>query len=104
MDPATHAHLWRYLLGLDLMRTVSAHRPLPDPLAHLLVDLRHLHATIDDALWVRRDLPRALGQRAFAAPVDLVLEVTDAVLPANAGRWRVSVDAAGEHSRRQAHP
>lgn len=97
VDPATHAQLWRYLLGLDLMRTVSAHRPLPDPLVHLLVDLRHLHATIDDALWVRLvDLPRALGQRAFAAPVDLVLEVTDAVLPANAGRWRVSVDTAGE--------
>lgn len=97
VDPATHAQLWRYLLGLDLMRTVSAHRPLPDPLVHLLVDLRHLHATIDDALWVRLvDLPRALGQRAFAAPDDLVLEVTDAVLPANAGRWRVSVDAAGE--------
>ena len=95
-DPATHAQLWRHLLGLDLMRTMSAHRPLPDPLAHLLVDLRHLHATIDDALWVRLiDLPRALGQRAFAAPIDLVLEVTDAVLPANAGRWRVSVDAAG---------
>ncbi|WP_256388453.1 GNAT family N-acetyltransferase [Humibacillus sp. DSM 29435] len=97
VDPATHAQLWRYLLGLDLMRTVSAHRPLPDPLVHLLVDLRHLHATIDDALWVRLvDLPRAFGQRAFAAPIDLVLEVTDAVLPANAGRWRVSVDAAGE--------
>ncbi len=95
-DPATHAQLWRHLMGLDLMRTVSALRPLPDPLAHLLVDLRHLHATVDDALWVRLiDLPRALGQRAFAAPIDLVLQVTDAVLPANAGRWRVSVDAAG---------
>ena len=96
-DPATHAQLWRHLLDLDLMTTASCgSRPLPDPLAHLLADHRRLHARLDDALWVRIvDLPRALSQRAFTCPVDVVVEVSDEVLPANAGRWRVTVDAAG---------
>ena len=97
-DPATHAQLWRHLLDLDLMTTLSCgSRPLPDPLAHLLADHRRLHARVDDALWVRIvDLPRALGQRAFTRAVDVVVEVSDEVLPANAGRWRVAVDAAGK--------
>ena len=98
IDPATHAQLWRHLLDLDLMTTLSCgSRPLPDPLAHLLADHRRMHARVDDALWVRIvDLPRALGQRAFTRPVDVVLEISDEVLPANAGRWRVTVDAAGQ--------
>jgi predicted acetyltransferase len=97
-DPATHAQLWRYLLDLDLMRTLSCDsRPLPDPLAHLLLDHRQMYAKVDDALWVRiLDVPRALGERAFAGPVDLVLEVTDDLLPANAGCWRVTVTATGQ--------
>jgi len=78
-DPATHAQLWRYLLDLDLMTTLSCvARPLPDPLAHLLLDHRRMQANVDDALWVRIvDLPRALGERSFSAPVDVVLDVTD---------------------------
>ena len=40
------------------------------------------------------DLPAALGRRAYAAPVDAVLEVTDPLLAGNAGRWRLR--AAGQ--------
>ena len=40
--------------------------------------------------------PRALTRRAYAGPVDVVLEVTDELLPANAGRWRLR--AAGADS------
>ncbi|MDF2805700.1 MAG: hypothetical protein K0S43_646 [Cellulosimicrobium sp.] len=96
-DPATHARLWRYLLDLDLMSTLTCEsRPVPDPLAHLLADHRRMHARLDEALWVRVvDVERALAARAFAAPVDLVLDVTDDVVPANAGRWRVVVAEAG---------
>ena len=47
-------------------------------------------------MWVRvLDLPAALQGRRYAAPLDVVLDVTDALLPANAGRWRVVVDADG---------
>jgi len=100
-DPATHAQLWRHLLDLDLMSTLSCGaRPLPDPLAHLLADHRRMHARVDEGLWVLIvDLPRALDERAFSGPLDLVLEVTDGVLPAGAGRWQVTVGAAGDSAR-----
>src|SRR5262249_42667283 len=49
-----------------------------------------------DGLWVRViDLPRALTSRRYAAPVDVVLEVTDSMIEANAGRWRLRVGAGG---------
>ena len=97
-DRATYAALWRFLLDLDLMSTlVSTNRPLPDPLAPLLVNPRLLNGLVGDCLWLRIvDLPRALAQRAYAAPVDLVLDVTDPLLTGNAGRWHVRVAAGGE--------
>lgn len=96
-SPVTLAVLWRQLLDTDLVSTLKAtNRPLPEPLAHLLVDHRRMRGTVGDSLWVRVvDLPRALAERAFAAPLDLVLEVEDTLLPGNTGRWRVAVPVAG---------
>jgi predicted acetyltransferase len=49
-----------------------------------------LAATMSDALWLRIvDLPAALAARRYATDVDVVLEVTDAEIPENAGRWRL---------------
>ena len=46
---------------------------------------------VNDNLWVRLlDVPAALAGRRYAAPVDVVLDVHDARLPANAGRWRLT--------------
>ncbi|MDR1077891.1 MAG: sterol carrier protein domain-containing protein, partial [Propionibacteriaceae bacterium] len=43
--------------------------------------------------WLRLvDLPAAWAARRLGAPVDLVLEVTDRLIPANAGRWRLVGD------------
>ena len=51
---------------------------------------RRLGMTMSDGLWVRvLDLPAALSARRYASPVDVVLEVTDALVPENAGRWRL---------------
>ncbi len=62
-----------------------------DPLLHLLVNARAAVPTVNDNLWVRvLDLPAALAGRRYAGPVDVVLDVTDARLPANAGRWRLT--------------
>jgi predicted acetyltransferase len=50
-----------------------------------------------DSLWVRLvDLPEALQDRAWSAPCDVVVEVTDTVAPWNSGRWRIRADEAGE--------
>jgi predicted acetyltransferase len=41
------------------------------------------------------DVGRALAQRSYACPVDLVVEVTDEICPQNRGRWRLAAAAAG---------
>ena len=90
-DPAAGAALWRDLLSRDLVTEVTADlRPADDPLLYQLLDSRRARLQLSDNLWVRIiDLPAALTRRAYAGPVDVVLEVTDELLPANAGRWRL---------------
>jgi predicted acetyltransferase len=95
-DPAASAALWSNLLDRDLIASVTAAlRPADDPLLFHLVDPRRLRPTAADGLWVRIiDLPAALTARSYSAPVDVILEVRDAQLPANAGRWRLTAPAA----------
>ncbi|MER7505778.1 GNAT family N-acetyltransferase [Nonomuraea pusilla] len=101
-DPAAYALLWRHLLDRDLVTRVEAGgRPADDPLIALLADQRQLRAGWTDELWVRLVVvERALASRAYAAPVDVVLEVEDDVCPWNAGRWRLRADAAGAECER----
>jgi predicted acetyltransferase len=96
-DPVATAALWNDLLTRDLVgRVHSGSRPVDDPLPLLLADPRRARAMVKDNLFVRLvDVPAALRQRAYAREVDVVLEVTDPVLPANAGRWRLSAGAYG---------
>jgi predicted acetyltransferase len=95
-DPAATAAIWADLLSRDLTERFTAElRPVDDPLLHMLADPRRARPRIADGLWVRlMDLPRALTQRRYACPADVVIEVTDAHLPGNAGRWRLSTSAA----------
>ncbi|MFC4062548.1 GNAT family N-acetyltransferase [Planomonospora corallina] len=97
LDPAAYALLWRHLLERDLVSRVTAlYRPVDDPLIHLLSEPRRLRASWFDDLWVRLvDVGRALAARRYAAPVDVVVEVADAVCPWNARRWRLTADASG---------
>ena len=92
VDAAATHRLWSFLLDLDLTATVEGPMlPVDDPLLHLLVDPRAVVPKVNDNLWVRLlDLPVALAGRRYAAPVDVVLDVTDTRLPANAGRWRLT--------------
>jgi predicted acetyltransferase len=96
-DPAAGAALWRDLLSRDLVTEITADlRPADDPLLYQLLDPRRARLQLSDNLWVRIiDLPAALTRRAYADPVDVVLEVTDELLPANAGRWRLRSAGAG---------
>jgi predicted acetyltransferase len=40
------------------------------------------------------DLPGALAGRRYSCPVDVVIEVRDDILPANAGRWRLTTTSS----------
>jgi predicted acetyltransferase len=96
-DPAAGAALWHNLLDRDLVTEVTADlRPADDPVLHQLLDQRRARVRVGDGLWVRIiDLPAALSRRSYSGPVDVVLEVTDALLPANAGRWRLRAAGPG---------
>jgi predicted acetyltransferase len=93
----SRARLWRYLLDLDLMKTVNVHLAgVDDPLLHLLAEPRAAQAKLKDNLWIRLvDLPAALSSRAYATDVDVVLEVDDTFCPWNAGRYRLTGGADG---------
>ncbi len=90
-DTAATTALWADLLTRDLIGEVAARqRPVDDPLLDMLADRRRARAYLTDALWIRlTDVPAALRARRYARPLDLVIEVTDELLPANAGRWRL---------------
>jgi len=91
-DPETYLALWRFLLGIDLSRSVTTRLAAVDePLLYLADEPRRLGASMLDALWLRViDVPRALAARRYAAPVDVVLEVSDPILEGNSGRWRLT--------------
>jgi len=94
-DAAAGAALWQNLLSRDLVTEVTAELRTPDdPLLFQLLDQRRARMQVCDGIWVRiLDLPAALTRRAYSCPVEVVLEVTDEILPGNAGRWRLTVAA-----------
>lgn len=93
-DPDAYLALWRFLLSIDLTRHAKVWATGPDePLLHLADAPNRLGARVGDGLFVRIvDLPAALSARRYAAPVDVVIDVTDPLLPANSGRWRLTAD------------
>ncbi|MEH1013624.1 GNAT family N-acetyltransferase [Micromonospora sp. CPCC 206060] len=90
--PAAYLALWRLLFTIDLTRRLSyPFAAVDEPLLRLVDEPRRLDAQLVDALWLRLvNVPAALAARRYAAPVDVVIEVTDPLLPENAGRWRLT--------------
>jgi predicted acetyltransferase len=90
--PDAYRELWRYLCELDLVAVVRAnHRPLDEPLAHLLSNGRAVHTNARiDHLWLRLlDVKENLATRSYAAPGKVVLEVED---PTTQRILRLAVD------------
>jgi predicted acetyltransferase len=92
LTPRAERGVWGFLFGIDLMRTTKAGRVIvPNPLQLALADPRALGLMVGDGLWVRLvDLPAALAARRYGAADALVLDVSDAFCPWNAGRWRLA--------------
>jgi predicted acetyltransferase len=90
--PAARALLWDFLLDQDLTRTVTwPLAPADEPLWLMLTDPHAVRLVVAASLWVRIvDLPAALSARRYAADPDVVLEVSDAFCPWNAGRYRLT--------------
>lgn len=95
LDAAAARALWAVLLDLDHMATIETSMlAVDDPLMQLLVDRRAALPSLRDNLWLRLvDVPGALAARRYAAPLDLVLKITDTLIPTNAGCWHVQAEA-----------
>ena len=94
LDPAAERALWEWLVGIDLVTQVKAWRvpPVHNPLLLQVAEPQRLGLTIRDGVWLRLvDLRAALEARTYDGPGRLTLDVTDAFLPSNAGRWTVDV-------------
>ena len=79
VTPEAHTALWRALLGLDLVETITTSSHPADPLPYLLTDSRLVRTTgAEDALWLRiMDVPAALQARTYAADLCTVIDVVD---------------------------
>jgi len=90
-DDGAELELWRFLLGLDWVGTFRAsHLPVDHPLLHVLVYPRRALLRLYDTLFLRLvDVETALATRSYAGDEALVLELEDAFLAENSGRWRI---------------
>ena len=95
--PAAEAGLWRFLTGIDLLSTVTAHlRPLDDSIDLLLSDPRACATSaVSDETWLRLvDVPAALAARAWGDAAPVRIRVRDPLLPANDGVHTVGDEGA----------
>lgn len=101
VDAGARLALARRLVDFDLMGSTTNWVPVDDPMVLWTPSPRTISGGLTDSLWIRiADLPAAIAQRGYATDCDVRVEVTDELLPGNAGvwRWRVT-DGVGEASR-----
>lgn len=93
--PEAARELWRWLLDFDWTSEFRVGLlPLDHELFMLLAEPRRMKFRVDDGVWVRLiDVGQALSARTYNDG-EIVLEVEDALLPENAGRWRVTPSGA----------
>ncbi len=92
--PQGTREIWRFLFGVDLIKTVKTwHLPPDHPLFLSVTEPRRLHAATGDALWVRLvDVPAALGERSYAADGEVTFEVRDGFCSWNDGTWALRAE------------
>jgi predicted acetyltransferase len=91
-NPVAYHALVGLLLDVDLTRSMRwPFAAVDEPLIQMVNEPRRLGSKLYDGLWVRvTDVPAALAARRYAAPVDVVLGITDPVLGGNTGSWHLS--------------
>lgn len=100
VTPDAYIALWRTLLGLDLMHTITVSDAPDAMLPYLLKDPRAPRLTGSfDLLWTRiLDIPGVLRARTYACELDVTLEVTDDFL-GHGGTYRLQAAGNGSHGR-----
>jgi predicted acetyltransferase len=96
-ESSAYAALWRFLLDLDLVRTFTRRNaPVDEPLRYLVADSRMIATELTDGTYARLvDVPAALQARTYAADLDVVIAVSDPLLPHNDANFRVQAGPEG---------
>jgi predicted acetyltransferase len=99
--PEATRELWRWLLDFDWTSEFHAGLlPVDHPLFLLLAEPRRMRFELNDGVWVRLiDIPQAMAARTLGEG-EVVLELMDAFMPSNAGRWRVAAGGAEQTDAR----
>jgi predicted acetyltransferase len=94
-DASSERELWRYVLGVDLMRTVeAAARPVDDVVQLDVADRLALASRTGEPVWLRLlDVQAALAARTYDCDDSIRLQVDDALIPDNAACWQLDVTA-----------
>lgn len=79
LSPVAERELWRYLVDVDLVATVTAETNSASVVRHAFADGRHVQVRGQwDHIWARiLDVPRCLTSRSYLTADRLVLEVED---------------------------
>jgi predicted acetyltransferase len=95
-DMSAYRALWQHLLTMDLSGKLHyEHAAVDEPIQQLVSTPTALDRRVSESLWIRvTDVPRALEQRRYAVPVDVVLDVTDGLIESNTGRFRLTADGS----------
>ncbi|MEU8227610.1 GNAT family N-acetyltransferase [Kribbella sp. NPDC048915] len=101
-DVTAYRALWQHLLTMDLGAKLGyGHAAVDEPVQQLVSTPTALDRRISESLWLRvTDVPRALQQRKYAVPHDVVLEVTDHLIESNNGCFRLIADDTSVHCER----
>ncbi|HLZ71659.1 MAG TPA: GNAT family N-acetyltransferase [Dehalococcoidia bacterium] len=102
LNPAAYRACWEHLSRFDLVRQISwPNVPADDPLPHLLLEPRMLHAASRDGILARIiDIDRAFAGRGYQHSGRLSFAATDSLCPWNEGTWTLEVDGADASVRR----
>jgi predicted acetyltransferase len=90
-NSAAYASLWRHVLDVDLITTISADmRPLEEPLRFLFADPRQPSTSFGDGIWLRLvDVGRALTGRRYSTSDHLVIRMHDDFCSWNQGTFEL---------------
>jgi predicted acetyltransferase len=93
-EPTAYRALWQHLLTMDLSAKLGyGFAAIDEPLQQLVSTPTALDRRVNESLWLRiTDVPRALQERRYAVPINVVLDVTDDLMQSNTGRFRLTAD------------
>ena len=89
-DEEGHDAIWRYLFGVDLVKSIRAFASVDPSLWWKLADPRRLTRRTRDGLWVRPvNVLAALASRSYLSDDTLIMRVIDEFCPWNDGVFRL---------------